>query len=105
MMDNLKTPAPVIKNGAGVMVKVRKQQEMKQSLTIAKSGVTTWITPLSYDILIVAYLILLHLLEVGVLDVVILGGALLRGLLLAGEGIVLRASLSALGTGALVHLL
>jgi hypothetical protein len=35
---------------------------MKQSLTITKSGVTTWITPLSYDILIVAYLFLLHLL-------------------------------------------
>ena len=44
---------------------------MKQSLTITKSGVTTWITPLSYDFLIVAYLFLLHLLEVGVLDVVI----------------------------------
>ena len=36
---------------------------MKQSLTITKSGVTTWITPLSYDILIVAYLFLLHLLK------------------------------------------
>ena len=41
---------------------------MKQSLTITKSGVTTWITPLSYDFLIVAYLFLLHLLKVGVLD-------------------------------------
>ena len=37
-----------------------KKQEMKQSLTITKSGVTTWITPLSYDFLIVAYLFLLH---------------------------------------------
>ena len=37
---------------------------MKQSLTITKSGVTTWITPLSYDILIVVYLILLHLLKI-----------------------------------------
>ena len=36
---------------------------MKQSLTITKSGVTAWITPLSYDILIVAYLFLLNLLE------------------------------------------
>ena len=36
---------------------------MKQSLTITKSGVTTWITPLSYDFLIVAYRILLDLLE------------------------------------------
>lgn len=44
---------------------------MKQSLTITKSGVTTWITPLSYDILIVAYLFLLHLLEVSILDVVV----------------------------------
>ena len=40
-----------------------KLQEMKQSLTITKSGATTWITPLSYDILIVAYLFLLHLLK------------------------------------------
>ena len=54
---------------------------MKQSLTITKSGVTTWITPLSYDILIVAYLFLLHLLEVGILDVLRLWTLL--GLLLA----------------------
>ena len=76
---------------------------MKQSLTITKSGVTTWITPLSYDILIVAYLFLLHLLEVGVLDVFILWGALLLSLLLTSEGVALRTSLSTLG--ALVHLL
>ena len=50
---------------------------MKQSLTIAKSGVTTWITPLSYDFLIVAYLTLLNLLEVSILNVVI--GATVRG--------------------------
>ena len=50
---------------------------MKQSLTITKSGVTTWITPLSYDFLIVAYLFLLHLLEVGVLDVLSLAAACL----------------------------
>gem|GEM_PF-6683043 len=43
---------------------------MKQSLTITKSGVTTWITPLFYDFLIVAYLTLLHFLEVGILNVV-----------------------------------
>lgn len=59
-----------------------KKQEMKQSLTITKSGVTTWITPLSYDFLIVAYLFLLHLLEVGVLDILRLRTFLL-GLLLA----------------------
>jgi len=53
-----------------ITVKIRKKQEMKQSLTITKSGVTTWITPLFYDFLIVAYLFLLHLLEVGILDVV-----------------------------------
>ena len=76
---------------------------MKQSLTITKSGVTTWITPLSYDILIVAYLFLLDLLEVGVLDVFILWSALLLSLLLTSEGVVLRTSLSTLG--ALVHLL
>ena len=50
---------------------------MKQSLTITKSGVTTWITPLSYDFLIVAYLTLLNLLEVSILNVVI--GATVRG--------------------------
>jgi len=47
-------------------------QESKQNLTIRKSGVTTWITPLSYDFLIVAYRGLFHLLEVGVLDVLCL---------------------------------
>ena len=45
-------------------------QESKQNLTIRKSGVTTWITPLSYDFLIVAYRGLFHLLEVGILNVV-----------------------------------
>lgn len=74
---------------------------MKQSLTIAKSGVTTWITPLSYDFLIVAYLFLLDLLEVSVLDVVILWSFLLS-LLLTLERI-LWASLCTLST--LVHLL
>ena len=60
---------------------------MKQSLTITKSGVTTWITPLSYDILIVTYLFLLHLLKVGVLDVVglVAAGLLASGLLAASE--------------------
>ena len=62
---------------------------MKQSLTITKSGVTTWITPLSYDILIVAYLFLLHLLKVGVLDVLgLLAGILLSLLLLAAVELV-----------------
>ena len=77
---------------------------MKQSLTITKSGVTTWITPLSYDILIVAYLFLLDLLEVGVLDVVgLLGGVLLRtGLLAASELITTRLTG---GAALLVHLL
>jgi hypothetical protein len=74
---------------------------MKQSLTITKSGVTTWITPLSYDILIVAYLFLLHLLKVGILDVVILW-SLLLSLLLTSERI-LWTSLCTLS--ALVHLL
>lgn len=37
-------------------------QGAKHNLT-RKSGVTTWITPLSYDFLIVAYRGLLHLLE------------------------------------------
>ena len=44
---------------------------MKQSLIITKSGVTTWITPLSYDFLIVAYRILLHLLEVSILNIIV----------------------------------
>ena len=46
-------------------------QKSKLNLIIRKSGVTTWITPLSYDFLIVAYLILLHLLKVGVLDIIV----------------------------------
>ena len=76
---------------------------MKQSLTITKSGVTTWITPLSYDILIVAYLFLLHLLEVGVLDVLwLLAGILLSLLLLAAVELV-TARLACLSL--LVHLL
>ena len=44
--------------------KIRNMQEAKQNLTIRKSGVTTWITPLSYDFLIVAYRGLLHLLKI-----------------------------------------
>ena len=79
-------------------------QEPKQNLTIRKSGVTTWITPLSYDFLIVAYCGLFHLLEVGILDVVILWSTLLLSLLLASERILLlRTCLSTLCT--LVHLL
>ena len=74
---------------------------MKQSLTITKSGVTTWITPLSYDFLIVAYLFLLHLLEVGVLD--ILGLWTLLGLLLTTLELV-AARLACCAT-LLVHLL
>lgn len=80
---------------------------MKQSLTITKSGVTTWITPLSYDFLIVAYQTLLHLLEVGVLDVVV--GAAVRGRALGtrtGVGATLRTGLWAclLTAGGTVHL-
>jgi hypothetical protein len=74
---------------------------MKQSLTITKSGVTTWITPLSYDILIVAYLFLLHLLKVGVLDILRLWTLL--GLLLAALELV-AARLACCAT-LLVHLL
>jgi hypothetical protein len=77
--------------------------QMKQSLTIAKSGVTTWITPLSYAFLIVVCRTLLHLLKVGVLDVVIFWSALLLSLLLTSEGVVLRTSLGSLST--LIHLL
>ena len=85
-----------------ITVKIRKKQEMKQSLTITKSGVTTWITPLSYDILIVAYLILLHLLKVGILDVLgLLAGILLSLLLTAVELITARLACLSL----LVHLL
>ena len=76
---------------------------MKQSLTITKSGVTTWITPLSYDFLIVAYLFLLHLLEVGILDVLgLLAGILLSLLLLTAVELV-TARLACLPL--LVHLL
>jgi hypothetical protein len=74
---------------------------MKQSLTKTKSGVTNWITPLSYDFLIVAYLTLLHLLEVGVLDVLRLWTLL--GLLLAT--IELVAARLACCTTLLIHLL
>ena len=88
-----------------ITVKIRKKQEMKQSLTITKSGVTTWITPLSYDFLIVAYLFLLHLLEVGVLDVLGLRatGLLASGLLLAALELV--ATRLAGCAALLVHLL
>ena len=77
---------------------------MKQSLTITKSGVTTWITPLSYDFLIVAYRILPHLLKVGILDVLGLAAAslLLRLLLTAVELVAARLSCR---TALLVHLL
>ena len=75
---------------------------MKQSLTITKSGVTTWITPLSYDILIVAYLFLLHLLKVGVLNVLgLLAGFLLGLLLTTLIGVTTRLACLTL----LVHLL
>ena len=76
---------------------------MKQSLTITKSGVTTWITPLSYDILIVAYLFLLDLLEVGVLDVLGLLASILLSLLLLTAVELITARLACLSL--LVHLL
>ena len=87
-----------------ITVKIRKKQEMKQSLTITKSGVTTWITPLSYDILIVAYLFLLHLLEVGVLNVVgFIAACLLASGLLLTALIGVTTGLTC-GTALLVHL-
>ena len=63
-------------------------QESKQNLTIRKSGVTTWITPLSYYFLIVAYCGLFHLLEVGVLDVFGLRAFLLATCLLTTSELV-----------------
>ena len=76
---------------------------MKQSLTITKSGVTTWITPLSYDFLIVAYRILLDLLEVGILDVLGLLAGILLSLLLLTAVELITARLAFLSL--LVHLL
>ena len=77
-------------------------QESKQNLTIRKSGVTTWITPLSYDFLIFAYRGLFHLLEVSVLDVLSLWAFLLSLLLTTIELVATRLAGCA---RLLVHLL
>ena len=70
-------------------------QESKQNLTIRKSGVTTWITPLSYDFLIVAYFGLFYLLKVGILNVLGLRTFLLSLLLTTLIGVATRLSGSA----------